>query len=119
MGKFSELSITLEDMRQKISWGSNKALTQDKEIYDINRRINNTNRAIDAVNQRLDEEIQMRFNAVNAHAQDHQRRLDALELAARLDAPWKAEHYNSGTAKEKKPIYSDWDYDDDGEITGC
>ncbi len=51
----------------------------EREVSGIRRRISDNNKAIDEVNERLDDEVHLRFAAVSGHQQQHEKRISALE----------------------------------------
>ena len=63
MSKMGSVQITLDDFKQRLEWAVGEIMAQNKIDSDINRRINDTNKAIDAVNARLDGDVHLQFDA--------------------------------------------------------
>jgi hypothetical protein len=103
MSKMGSVQITLDDFKQRLEWAVGEIMAQNKIDSDINRRINDTNKAIDAVNARLDGDVHLQFDAINYHTQNHDARLIALESKPVI---------GNGQAMNNPP-YSDWAYDPD------
>ena len=108
MSKMGSVKITLDDFNQRLDWAVGEIMAQNKIDSDINRRINDTNKAVDAISVRLDIEMHDRFAAVLDHSIKHEVRLNRLERLKEKSKPVTG----NGQAMNNPP-YSDWAYDPD------
>jgi len=112
MGRIKDFQLQIDHLTQRLDWAVSKIMSQPTDINDLHRRLNDTNKALDAVNARLDGEISLQLKAQSAHTLDHQTRLDVIE--EQVDEYYEFEHPEAN--KSKKPPYSDWNFDENGMI---
>jgi hypothetical protein len=117
MGLIKDFQLQIDHLKQQLEWAVSKIMSQPTYISDLHRRLNDTNKALDAVNARLDGDISLRLKAQSAHTLAHQTRLDVIE--EQIDEYYDVEHPEATKGKKskgKKPLYSDWEYDANGMI---
>jgi autotransporter translocation and assembly factor TamB len=112
MGRIKDFQLQIDHLTQRLDWAVSKIMSQPTDINDLHHRLNDTNKALDAVNARLAGEISLQLKAQSAHTLAHQTRLDVIE--EQIDDYYEVEHPEAN--KSKKPLYADWEYDANGMI---
>ena len=117
MGRIKDFQLQIDHLTQRFDWAVSKIMSYPTDINDLHRRLNDTNKALDTLKARLDGDISLRLKAQSAHTLDHQTRLDVIE--EQVDEYYEYEHPEANKGKKskgKKPLYADWEYDENGMI---